>query len=272
VEGRLTLMMLTDLASVARAAGLDVVETPGWETRTRPGGQASVKTIVCHHTAGLHDLRTIIDGRAGLAGPLSHFFLARTGVVYVVAAGKCNHAGVVLKNTYANENAIGIEAEAVGVPGTKGDWPEVQMVAYARLCKALHEHFGLTVLDVRGHKEVCSPPGRKSDPDFNMTAFRERVAHVDLTPVEPDMPLTTADVEKIVAALVPVMHSAVKSEVLSVLTGQTIVSNPPTHPTDPANAPGSVVWALAANYQKTKQQGEQIAAILEAVAPPAPTT
>lgn len=199
-------MMLTMLADVARAAGLPVVEVLGWEARTRPGGMSGVKTIVCHHTGGLNDRNTIIRGRdiglpTELKGPLAQFFLARDGVVHVIAAGRANHAGVVLKPSYSNEFAIGIEAEAIGVPGTKGDWPEVQMAAYARLCRALIEHFGLSVLDVRGHKEVCSPRGRKSDPDFGMDAFRERVARVDLTPPKPQenpVPLSNADVELVI--------------------------------------------------------------------------
>ncbi len=141
-------------------------------------------------------------------GPLAHFFLARDGVVHVVAAGKCNHAGVVLEDAYANENAIGIEAEATGVPGAAGDWPPGQMAAYARLCRALQLHFKLGVGAVRGHKEVASPKGRKTDPDFDMSAFRGRVAAIDLTPSKPAKPkpkpkpevnvaLTNADVDLI---------------------------------------------------------------------------
>lgn len=264
-------MMLTMLADVARAAGLHVVEVDGWKTRGRPGGMERVQTVVCHHTAnggapGTHpSLTTVINGRTGLAGPLSQFMLAKDGTVYVVAAGKCNHAGVVLKDAYSNPNAIGIEAEAKGVPGTAGDWPPEQMLAYARLCRALIDHFHLSVLDVRGHKEVCSPKGRKSDPDFDMTAFRERVANTNL---EADVPLSTDDIHKIVAALTPV----IRATVVDVLQHEPIVPNPVTHPGDPANSPGPVTWALGAGYQKTKQQGEKIDAILKAVTTSAPTT
>lgn len=147
---------------------------------------SGVRTITCHHTANggapgnAPSLIVVQKGRPGLTGPLAHFVLAKNGTVFVVAAGLCYHAGVSLKTDYTNENAVGIEAEAVGVPGTKGDWPAVQMDAYHRLCRALIDHFGLDVADVRGHKETCSPKGRKSDPDFDMTAFRAAVAAVDL--------------------------------------------------------------------------------------------
>ena len=192
-------MMLTQLADVARSAGLRVVEIDGWETRTSlPGEQMiDVQTITCHHTANggaggdAPSLNTVIHGRPGLGGPLAHYLLSRSGTVYVVAAGHCNHAGVSLKTAYTNSHAIGIEAEAVGVPGTAGDWPAEQIAAYARLCAALVAHFGLAVADVRGHKETCSPKGRKSDPDFDMAAFRSQVAAVDLkTSMEDDMQWT----------------------------------------------------------------------------------
>jgi hypothetical protein len=183
-------MMLTALADVARNAGLIVHEVDGWKTRGH-GQMVAVETITCHHTGGLNDLNTIVKGRdlglpSELAGPLAHFFLARDGSVYVVAAGLSYHAGVSLKTAYTNSHAVGIEAEAVGIPGTAGDWPDVQMAAYARLAKALQVHYGLSNADVRGHKETCSPVGRKTDPDFSMVTFRASVADVDLsTPFDP---------------------------------------------------------------------------------------
>lgn len=203
-------MMLTQLADVARSAGLTVVEVAGWKTRTSMPGESmiDVQTITCHHTANggasgnAPSLSVVVSGRPGLGGPLAHYLLARDGTVYVVAAGHCNHAGVSLKTAYTNSHAVGIEAEAVGVPGTAGDWPPAQMTAYARLCAALRKEFGLDVADVRGHKETCSPVGRKSDPDFAMAAFREQVGAVDLkTPMEDDMPLTNDDADLVAARL-----------------------------------------------------------------------
>lgn len=184
-------MWLTNLADVARSAGLAVIEQPGWRTRGH-GPQTDVDTIVCHHTAGpatgnAPSLDVVQNGRSDLAGPLSHFVLARDGLVYVVAAGLCYHAGAVKLTTYSNAHAIGIEAEGTGT----ASWPEVQMVAYAKLCKALMRAFGLSISDVLGHKEVCSPVGRKSDPNFDMSAFRTRVATSTLG--DEDMPLSDAD-------------------------------------------------------------------------------
>ncbi len=170
-------MYLTKLADICRAAGLKVVEVRGWRTRGH-GPMTSVKTIVCHHTAGartgnMPSLNTITNGRPGLDGPLAHLGLARDGTVYVVAAGLAYHAGQVRRSSYANAYAVGIEAEATGVD----TWPDVQMKAYATLCAALVKAFGLTPARVLGHKEVCFPVGRKTDPNFAMGPFRTRVTN-----------------------------------------------------------------------------------------------
>lgn len=177
-------MMLTDLADACRKSGLKVVETSGWRTRGH-GDMRGVETIVCHHTAGpetgnMPSLGVITNGRTGLPGPLSHLGLARDGTVYVIAAGIAYHAGTVRETTMGNAYAIGIEAEATGVD----PWPAVQLDAYARLCAALCAHYGVPVVRVLGHKEVCSPVGRKIDPNFDMAAFRRQITDQedDMTP------------------------------------------------------------------------------------------
>jgi hypothetical protein len=54
---------------------------------------------------------------------------------------------------------------------------------------------------VLGHKETCTPHGRKTDPSFDMPAFRHQVAAVDLNtnPLEDDVDDQT--IEKIAAAV-----------------------------------------------------------------------
>ncbi len=196
-------MMLTQLADVAKRTGYPVVEVPGWRERGRPGDMLDIRTITAHHTANggakgdYPSLETVRSGRPGLPGPLAQLGVGVSGTIYVIAAGKCNHAGISLKSDYENSHAIGIEAEAIGLPGAKSDWPGPQMDSYARLCAALVDEFDLSVADVRGHKETCSPLGRKSDPSFDMTAFRHRVAAVDL---EADV-IADKDLDRIAAAV-----------------------------------------------------------------------
>lgn len=172
---------LTGLARVARLTGYPVMEVPGWETRGH-GPMGEVKTIVAHHTAGpktgnYPSIGTVRSGRPGLEGPLSQLGIGRDGTIYVIAAGLCYHAGPVLDPDFSNDNALGIEAENTGLGE---EWSRAQLDAYVKLCAALVREFGLEVTDVRGHKEICYPKGRKTDPYFaapslSMVQFRAHV-------------------------------------------------------------------------------------------------
>lgn len=172
-------MYLTDLPETLRKAGLTVVVLSRVNRRNH-GPMDKVQTVTCHHTAGPREaskvtasLAVVRDGRPGLDGPLAQLYLARNGVVYIISTGLCWHAGVSLERAYENPRAIGIEAENSGLPGDT--WPAVQLEAYELLCAVLVHRYGRAVVDVRGHKETASPKGRKSDPDFDMKAFRQRV-------------------------------------------------------------------------------------------------
>jgi hypothetical protein len=169
------------LADVLRAAGCNVVELAGWQTRGRPGSFGPVKGILCHHTAGpltgnAPSLGTVVAGRSDLPGPLAHLHLARDGTFTVIAAGRCNHAGAGSWNGVdsGNTNFIGIEAENAGTDADP--WPDIQMEAYAKGCAAILKHIGVPAIMCAGHKEYALPPGRKIDPSFNMVAFRKKVA------------------------------------------------------------------------------------------------
>jgi hypothetical protein len=139
-------MYLTNLATIARQAGLTVVEQGGWQSRGH-GGMTDVRAVICHHTAGgsgnAASLTVVQNGRSDLSGPLSHFLLAKDGTVYVVAAGLCYHAGATLAAWQSNAHTIGIEAErSVADINARVPWPERQLVAYAKLCRALQDAFG----------------------------------------------------------------------------------------------------------------------------------
>lgn len=171
-------MRALELADVLRSAGLKVVEVDGW--RTRGGEMIAIRGGVVHHTAtpqaaqgDYPTLNVVAHGRAGLPGPLSQLGLGRDGTWYVIASGRANHAGEVhdhLASAYANYYALGVEAEH---PGGATPWPSVQYESYVRGCRALGEHYAIRWM---GHKEVAAPTGRKSDPNFDMNAFRAAIA------------------------------------------------------------------------------------------------
>lgn len=106
------------LADRIRAAGVDVVEVAGWQTRGsesfRPRGSVN------HHTAGpragtVPSLRICTHGRADLPGPLCQVLLGRDLRAYVIAAGRANHAGPGgWRGLAGNSSVYGLEVEHVG--------------------------------------------------------------------------------------------------------------------------------------------------------------
>ena len=184
---------LTWLARVLLDAGLKVAEQPGWQDRGR-GPIGPIRGVICHHTSGpLHgnmpSLGVVMNGRPDLPGPLAQLCLGRDGTYYVVAAGRCNHAGRGNWQgfTSGNGNFIGIEAENTGyTSGPKADpWPDVQMDAYRRGVAAILKKIGANAIMCCGHKEYALPHGRKDDPSFNMNDFRHRVAAI-MAGIAPD--------------------------------------------------------------------------------------
>jgi hypothetical protein len=181
-----TYRYLTELADVCREAGLTVREVPGWKTRGRPAttGGFDPQGCLAHHTAtskATSDeavVNLLVKGRSDLPGPLCQLGLARDGTVYVIAAGRANHAGTAkASGTVAggdgNELYIGVEAFHAG-PGEP--WTSAQYDAYVRLCAVLSLRVtGNSAATVRGHKET-SETG-KIDPTFSMTDFRDDVDH-----------------------------------------------------------------------------------------------
>lgn len=92
----------TWLADEFRAAGLNVVEIDGWKTRGRPAssGGNDARALTNHHTGATSrpdswapGLTTLVAGRVDLPGPLCHYAVDYAGNVYVIAAGRANHAG-----------------------------------------------------------------------------------------------------------------------------------------------------------------------------------
>ena len=154
------------LAKRLRAAGLDVVEVPGWKTR----GSDSFfpRGAVTHHTAGAPDrpgqktpsLRICTFGRPDLSGPLCNTYLGYDRKVYVVAAGRANHAGIPdggsIKGMTGNSTAWGLEIEHPGTFPLPDDMAEIAARIQAATVK------GTTSADkVVYHKEWA--PSRKID-------------------------------------------------------------------------------------------------------------
>jgi N-acetyl-anhydromuramyl-L-alanine amidase AmpD len=170
-------------------AGIHVIYSPGWASRGRPYA-FSPQGVVQHHTGGRNDLKVVESGRPDLSGPLSNWWTSRSGVVNVVAAGYCNHAGSggpykTIPADGANKYMWGHEVENDG----NEEFPAVQMHAIDVLEAAAMHVLGKDSSWVIGHLEWA--PGRKVDPNAHflpMAAQRSRIAHL-LNPPQDASPL-----------------------------------------------------------------------------------
>jgi len=189
------------LAQAARMTDFPVVEVDGWRGRGH-GGMDTLEGVVLHHTAGpatgdYPSLRVVRGGRPGLAGPLAQLGLARSGTIFVIAAGLSYHAGASAWAGFTglNRRFLGVEAESTG----RGDWTPAQLDAYPRLVAALLHYMRRPAGRAAAHREVARPPGRKIDPvGIDMPAFRARVAEMLADPTR-RIPRLTEQKENTVA-------------------------------------------------------------------------
>jgi hypothetical protein len=149
---------------------LDPTGAQSWATRGRPysTGEFDPAGVLCHHTASPAgtpddaDLNGILCGNSQAPGPVSQLYLGRTGIVYLVAAGRCNHGGQGIRPgwddgcTDMNAATVGIEA---GNNGVGEPWPDVQIAAYTATVAALCSWYGWTVEQVWLHATTGPPSG-----------------------------------------------------------------------------------------------------------------
>lgn len=176
------------LPQVLRAAGLTVVEVPGWErlgsSDWNPTGgivHATADGAAANPVADARDdaaaIAVIRNGRPGLPGPIANAYQARDGRWHAIASGRCNTALVgtagPLKGL-GNSRLLGIEHEN----DNRGEpWPSVQYESAVRGWAAICRRLGWPASRLAGHKE--HDPRRKSDPKgIDMGQFRARVAAI----------------------------------------------------------------------------------------------
>jgi hypothetical protein len=177
------------IADHCRQLGLRVVEVAGWQTRGNAtfNGRGSVN----HHTAGgkngtCPSLGGVIHGFAGSApGPLANALQSRESdgndIIYVVSAGRANHAGLGgWRGLSGNSSVYGLEIEHTG----REPLPEHRQ----RIAARFHAAMSLgrfTEAMVCQHYEWA--PKRKIDAatGVNGMQFRQFVAEVRGTPPPP---------------------------------------------------------------------------------------
>jgi len=157
------------LADVLRGAGLEVVETAGWQTRGRDFA-ADPLGIMAHHTASptastlATNLHVVTNGNSVAPGPIAQAMLWRDGVWYIIAAGRANHAG---KGSLpwlpgvdtGNQYLLSVEAVNNGVGEL---WAPPMIASYEIGTAAILRRLGLGAERATTHAEYA--PTRKIDP------------------------------------------------------------------------------------------------------------
>lgn len=182
----MTYRRATWLPRVLRSAGINVVCEKGWRRRglSPSAGPFDPKYVVWHHDASA----------AGPSPGVVDFMLARfetaaaqlwvcmgcggkhpVGTWHVLAAGRAPHAGTVLPGKPDNYDSLGVETDH-----TTGEEWHPELLASLRLgTAAILRHLRRNEQALEFHKTICSPPGRKTDPDgLNLSRERERVVAV----------------------------------------------------------------------------------------------
>lgn len=158
------------LADEFRAAGLEVREVAGWKSRGRPASTGhfdpnGANTV--HHNGVTSSSRNpapglsvLIQGRAGLPGPLCHYAVDYNGVVWVIAAGRANHAGRIGKSGVlgmpylgdGNRYALGNEVITNGTQTLSAK----QKLSIAVTSAVVVKHFKRTHQWVHRHQDISS--------------------------------------------------------------------------------------------------------------------
>lgn len=166
---------------LARAAGIPLVGTDGWQTRNR--GQRGdgwgrpdkgVHGVMIHHTVTREleaTIRLVIKGQSdAVPGPLYAGVVDELGRCHMTGWGRCNHAGLgdddVLRAVIREDarlpapNELNTDGNArfYGFAGINlGDgvdpWSKPQLETLARVAALICRHHGWTQRSVIGHKD-----------------------------------------------------------------------------------------------------------------------
>jgi hypothetical protein len=186
----MTLTRLPDnTPQLLRDAGLTVVEVKGWKTRERPAstGHLGAAGVLWHHTGTstqgwllsrvlTYVWNVLVNGRSDLAGPLCQLSIGPTGIVYVVAAGRANHAGKArpsgpMAGGDGNTIYVGVEVQNSGTEGyPKPQYEAMVTTGHVLSSKIVHCSSEAN----RAHKET-SETGKWDPGALSMPRFREDI-------------------------------------------------------------------------------------------------
>lgn len=213
-------MTVAAAPDILRAAGVQVVVEDTWNLTPLGEFPAAAPVIVWHHDAspagaspGALDW---IKNAYRAQDPSAQFWVDTQGVWHCIGRGLAWHAGKVLPGMPGNYQAVGVETDhTVGE-----DWPDALLTSLRRGTAALLKEWGHTAqLGLWFHKQICDPPGRKSDPDgLDIGQERDAVQRLMFPPIvspstpsspstDPTAPEVDVTPDQIQAAVVAALNS-----------------------------------------------------------------
>lgn len=150
------------LAGDLRAAGVQVVEHPGWRQRGHGPFRTARLNVVWHHDASApgpspYSAQSQIDRVDAGDGVSGNVWVDTFGVWHLMVGQVAWHAGAVLPGATDNWDSVGIETDH-----TVGEiWPIPQLWALRVGTRVLLARTGGRL---EFHSSICDPPGRKTDP------------------------------------------------------------------------------------------------------------
>lgn len=127
--------------------------------------------------------------------PGAQCWVGLDGTWHLVAAGKVFHTGEVREGKQGNSRSLGFETDHT----INETWSGVHLLdSLRRGTAAILRHLEADQRIVEFHKTICSPPGRKSDPDgLDLAVERHEVAALLTAP--PEMLMRTEVIIKVPA-------------------------------------------------------------------------
>ena len=185
------MLLHTWLPQTLVSAGIQVVETNGWTSRSHGALPDKIK-VVWHHDASPPG-----DSPGALNWMISNYdtssaniWVDRKGVWYLVGTGVSWHAGRVKPGMPDNFSSIGIETDHT----TAELWPPAQLDSLRKGTAAIFKKQGVGSDWLHFHKTICSPTGRKSDPDgLDLGPERVKVGNLISGTTPPVPPKPTGD-------------------------------------------------------------------------------
>ncbi|HBN09371.1 MAG TPA: hypothetical protein DD435_12220 [Cyanobacteria bacterium UBA8530] len=149
-----------------------VISMPSPNFGSRPGGASDISAIVLHHTASGSVSAAQNIGRYFQnpdAEVSAHYTIGKDGaIVQSVQDGKrAWHAGESTFQGRGDVNDYSLGIEIVNAGDNRDAYTDAQYSALIDLCAWMVKTYNVPLERITGHRDICIPKGRKTDPSDN---------------------------------------------------------------------------------------------------------